>query len=716
MPFRGDTKSLSLGDVFQNLLQNKQTGTLTVSPAEGRPAHLYFLEGVVTHYSPGTDALAYLPTLLRKRAGATDEEIEKAVKKRGRSKSSLTQVLVKQGAVTQERATEALRFHSEEAIYDLFALSEATFEFQDGAPDPDRFDTDQRALDLKLDTNKILFEAARRQDEWGLIRKKILSLSEVFAVPTEKQEALKALEDKGLKEIGRHLDGSRTVADAIEASAQGAFAVCKGVMDLLAQGLARPVGVDELAALAEKARRRGDAAAVVRFCRQALERERNRPEIREQLASALEKLGEREPAASEWKLLAATALEANDVDRAVAAYRKAIACLPRDTSAREALVRLLGEKKGAAAAQSDGRDLALTYRELGLLEKARDTYRKLREMAPDDPDLPRFLAEAHVEMGDVAGGVRVLHETARAWAEGGNPAGAKTLLTILLKLQPEHAEGKALLREIDAGTLQKRLTRQRRRRRVVVGTLGACVVIGYAVYDGVARFAGEAAGTRALAVFLGTEKTDPPGGNRRAAAAKVCRDAAARFPFTRAWWLLGQAAESYEGALGPGLEIRALVSERQPAVAATVLRDAARDLRTTADVPEVAAGLVPEVAAAYAAALKSLPKGEPGTKLLLALADDVGSTRLAYRGLLAAFADELKKGKAGNAFLPPEGIEAGWGRWQTITEALLHLRAVAGEGTARDGLALPSEDAEGLRTACHAWLAAHEAIEKPPAK
>ena len=151
-------------------------------------------------------------------------------------------------------------------------------------------------------------------------------------------------------------------------------------------------------------------------------------------------------------------------------------------------------------------------------------------------------------------------------------------------------------------------------------------------------------------------------------------------------------------------------------MAAGVLRDAARDLRTTADVPEVAAALVPEVAASFAAALKGMPKGEPGTKSLLALAEDVGSTRLAYRGLLAAFAAELEAARRGDTFLTPEKDPAGWGCWPAIIDALLRLRALAGGGTSPEGLVLPSGDGDGVRKALQAWLALHADLEKPPSK
>src|SRR3990167_9197825 len=119
MAFRGDTRSLALSDVFQNLLQNKQTGTLTVTPEGEHPMRVWFKQGSVQHFSPGVPSHEYLPLLLKQRAGATDDEIARGLKKGGKQRG-LTAVLTKMGAVTEERVVEALRFLSEERIYDLF--------------------------------------------------------------------------------------------------------------------------------------------------------------------------------------------------------------------------------------------------------------------------------------------------------------------------------------------------------------------------------------------------------------------------------------------------------------------------------------------------------------------------------------------------------------------------------------------------------------------
>ncbi|MCI0340448.1 MAG: DUF4388 domain-containing protein [Planctomycetales bacterium] len=538
MPFRGETPSLPLSDVFQNLLQNKQTGTLTVTPKEGKPIHVYFRDGAVHHLSPGRDSLSYLPAVLRKRAGVTDEEIEKAVKKRGRSQKALAQFLVKAGALDDEKARAALQFFGEEQIYDLFAADSAAFEFVEGAPPADRFDPDQLAYEMALDTNKVLFEAARRQDEWKLIRRKILSLDEVFSVPEERRAVIKEGGDRSATDIAKLLDGSRTVREVIDTSAHGAFAVCRAIVSFLEQGHARPVAVDELKRLAETAKRRGDVEAVVRFCRRALEQERNRPDIRELLAEALEKAGDREKAATEWKLLSQSAIEGRDVERGIAAYRRAIACLPRDVSARESLVRLLQERKGPDAAIPDGRDLALTYRELGLLEKARDTYRRLLEMAPGDPEMPRLLAESHVEMGDVAGGTKVLLETAKGRAETGNTAGAMALLKALLKIAPEHAEGKALAKDIETGELTKKKGRAARRRRLVVGTVLVLALGAYGAYHELALVEAMDVEAKAIERLLAGD---------REGAAKLCETGADSHPLSWAGLLLRERARLFRG-------------------------------------------------------------------------------------------------------------------------------------------------------------------------
>ena len=668
MAFRGDTRSLALSDVFQNLLQNKQTGTLTVTPEGEHPIRVWFKQVSVQHFPPGVPSHEYLPLLLKQRAGATDDEIARGLKKGGKQRG-LTAVLTKMGAVTEERVVEALRFFSEERIYDLFALDDATFEFAEGDADPAQFDADQTAVALALDTNKVLFEAARRSDEWGLIRKKILSRGESFAVPRERREAAAALEDRTLRRIAELCDGSRTVAQVIDDSAEGAFTVCKAITDLLGKGLLKPVATDELDRLAEQARTQGDWKACIEYCRQALERERNRPATRERLAGALEATGDREGAATEWKLLAAAQLEAGRTDAAIAAWRHAAACLPRDTAVREQLLRALIEHGGGDAAIQEGRDLALTYRELGMPEKVRDTYRRLLDLSAADPQLPRLLADAHVELGDKAGAQAVLWEHAGELARTEREADAVPLLQALLKLAPSHAEAKRLLADIESGNLAKRLARERRRRRLLVTAGGLLLLVGYGGYDTAARFACDAAAADALALYAVDHD--------RAKAVARCEAAAARWPMTRGASLLRAQAGTLKGAptveqhLGNALangrlgEAERIVTEARDALLGPVRANEAR--------------LVEHLTARFKAILAPRADGSrvDGDALALALvaeADVLAAWRPAYRALVELFTTEVAPTDAPDA-LPDPGDAA---RWRGVTDALVVLRHLVG--------------------------------------
>lgn len=181
----------------------------------------------------------------------------------------------------------------------------------------------------------------------------------------------------------------------------------------------------------------------------SLEIERDHLDLRQEVAQVFERKGKREEAATEWKALAAVAEEIGDADSTVAALRHAIACMPRDTLARESLFRVLVEAKGPTAAIQEGKDLALTYRELGLGAKARDTYRRLCKLAPADPNLASQHAQSCVEMGDVPTGRSVLFSAARSLSSSGEFAGAQRLLRELLRLCPTDREAEDLLLAVE---------------------------------------------------------------------------------------------------------------------------------------------------------------------------------------------------------------------------------------------------------------------------
>jgi tetratricopeptide (TPR) repeat protein len=606
----------------------------------------------------------------------------------------MTSVLVKMGSVTEDGVREAMQFFGEERIYDLFALDQARFEFVEGDPDPEYFDADQRAVALALDTNKVLFEAARRTDEWQLIRRKILSNEETFSVPPEKRDAVDALEDRGLKSIARLCDGTRTINEVISDSAEGAFTVCKAITDLLGKGLVRPIATDELDTLAEQARRDGDLAACIRYSRQALEHERNRPATRERLAQALAATGDPEGAATEWKLLATAATAAEDTELAVRAYREAIECRPSETSVREQLVQMLADAGRPAEAIAAGRDLALAYRELALPEKVRDTYVRLLELVPDDADLPRLLADAHVELGDTGAAYHVLMEQARRRAEGGREADAVPLLKALLKLQPSHAEARRLLTDIESGNLEKKLAKRARRKRTLATLAIAAALVGYGVYDLSARIAGEQAAAAARDEYIK--------GNR-GAAIQVCRDTAARWPLTRAAWLLTRQAADYDGQMDLGLQLQALLKEQDLAAATGALQENRRAVLEGVQGHE--SRLAVEILPRFEAIAAGGPSGDALAVDLIAEAGVLGVYPAAYEAIVRVLAAEIEQ--AGDT--PP----ADPARWRGMSEAAIALRPHCGLEPARNQFAFGgggAQPGEILRKFSRAWIAERDRL------
>src|SRR5688572_30790653 len=71
MAFEGELKDLSLGDIFQTITQNRQTGTLELTLATDKSVRprIFFLEGKIALFSPDETTGPPFAEVLRK-AGA----------------------------------------------------------------------------------------------------------------------------------------------------------------------------------------------------------------------------------------------------------------------------------------------------------------------------------------------------------------------------------------------------------------------------------------------------------------------------------------------------------------------------------------------------------------------------------------------------------------------------------------------------------------------
>ena len=200
MPIEGPLRELGLPDVFQLLDLSRKTGLLHVrSQLRDDEGHVYFDGGRV-------------------------------VQANLRSKPSAP---VDAAALSEREVERRLRGQIETAVYDMMAWREGFFSFEERALND--VPADQR---VKIATESLLMESARRIDEWSRIADKVphlLVVPMLAEAPADHETQLDLLPHEW--EVLSMIDGVRDLRAIASALGQGEFDAAKIVYGLVTTGV-----------------------------------------------------------------------------------------------------------------------------------------------------------------------------------------------------------------------------------------------------------------------------------------------------------------------------------------------------------------------------------------------------------------------------------------------------------------------------------------------
>jgi tetratricopeptide (TPR) repeat protein len=235
MAIKGSLKEASLPDVIQLLFLGRRTGCLAVADRQNFGT-IYFDDGQIV-YATIVNRRDRIGDLLLRAKRITPEQLHAAVDVQEQARDRrLGEILVEQGALTQDELDEYMRIQIEEAVYFLFTWTAGTFNFEAGVQ-PERQD-----FRVRLNPEYLLLEGARRVDEWSLIQKKIPSFDLIFSVdPTHVGQSDVTLSSAQLQ-ILPLLDGTRDVQQVVEDSGLVEFECGKALYGLITAGFAHRVG------------------------------------------------------------------------------------------------------------------------------------------------------------------------------------------------------------------------------------------------------------------------------------------------------------------------------------------------------------------------------------------------------------------------------------------------------------------------------------------
>ena len=270
MAIEGPLRELGIHDVFQLLDLSRKTGLLRVtSELRHNAGTIFFEEGTIIFAEIRSNPHP-LGALLLRTGKIAEADLERARDMQGRQgdQRRLGEILVSLGALTPRELERQVRFQIEEVVFEVMSWREGYFSFTEGP-----LTEVPTEATVRITTEALLMEGARRIDEWSRIEGRIPHLGVVPALAPPQEGTAGELDLLPPEwEMLAMIDGQRDVRAIASALGRSDFEVAKtlyglesaGVIVLADPGTAKrertsiATDVAELVARAEEALARHD--------------------------------------------------------------------------------------------------------------------------------------------------------------------------------------------------------------------------------------------------------------------------------------------------------------------------------------------------------------------------------------------------------------------------------------------------------------------------
>src|ERR687887_483574 len=184
MEIEGPLRELGIHDVFQLLDLSRKTGVLRVtSELRHNAGTIHFEDGAIVFAEIRSNPHP-LGGLLLRTGKITEADLERArdMQQRQGDPRRLGEILVALGAITPRELQRQVRFQIEEVVFEVMSWREGYFSFTEGPWS----DVPTEAT-VRIPTEALLMEGARRIDEWSRIESRIPHLGVVPALAPPQQ-------------------------------------------------------------------------------------------------------------------------------------------------------------------------------------------------------------------------------------------------------------------------------------------------------------------------------------------------------------------------------------------------------------------------------------------------------------------------------------------------------------------------------------------------
>src|SRR2546426_8055771 len=273
MPIEGPLRELGIHDVFQLLDLSRKTGVLRVTSELRHNAGTVYFEAGAIIFAEIRSNPHPLGALLLRTGKITEADLERGrdMQQRQGDQRRLGEILVSLGAITPRELQRQIRFQIEEVVFELMSWRGGYFSFTEGTLTD--LPTDAT---VRIPTEALLMDGARRIDEWSRIEGRIphLGVIPTLAPPAGGPDGeLDLLPPEW--EMLAMVDGQRDLRTIASELGRSDFEVAKTLFGLESAGLVALV--DPGTVKRERSTITSDLAELVARAEDALERRELEP-------------------------------------------------------------------------------------------------------------------------------------------------------------------------------------------------------------------------------------------------------------------------------------------------------------------------------------------------------------------------------------------------------------------------------------------------------
>ncbi|MGZ4632208.1 MAG: DUF4388 domain-containing protein [Actinomycetes bacterium] len=227
MKLEGSLDAFSLPDIFQLLSFTKKSGGLHLA-SDGSDGVVFFAGGQVTGASADSSRQPLARRLIG--TGAVDDDALAAAVDRASQGDAVgvAKALLEQHAIDADLLKQAATDQSVDAVFDLLRWREGDFVFVVDERNPDD-------VDVALSVEKVLADVDARSGTWDSVSQVVPSPKAVLAMPVVlPSDPAVSREEWSLLAL---IDGRRTVAELVDLTGSGQYAVVSTLAGLVRRGL-----------------------------------------------------------------------------------------------------------------------------------------------------------------------------------------------------------------------------------------------------------------------------------------------------------------------------------------------------------------------------------------------------------------------------------------------------------------------------------------------